>query len=369
MRQTQKHAFTLVELLVVIAIIGTLVGLLLPAVQAAREAARSNTCRNNLMQLQKALANRESSLRDYPGYINTLGVSGSNQLVRASWAVTTFPYLEQQALWETWSQAQIGFDNGTLNQFSATELELLICPSDPPVSPGAPNFSYAANAGWIQRSHDILSGGIIPSGSPFQKIQENPANGIFFDRTRVPSGLSGHLLGAKDRFDPDNDNAPTITMTTAYIQAKGDGTSTTILLSENLQGTLWAHDAEDAYLTGAPDTKYHFGICWEQPSIVTNPSATKEERERRINGSLEADSNSDVVEMVPADAYPSSNHPGGVNIAFVGGSVRFVADQIEALVYAQLMTSNRNKSDLYLNDASDPQNFEKFLAPIDEGKF
>ncbi len=87
MRHTSKLGFTLVELLVVIAIIGTLVGLLLPAVQSARESARSNTCRNNLVQLQKALSQRESSLGDFPGYINNLGVKGTQNQIRASWVV------------------------------------------------------------------------------------------------------------------------------------------------------------------------------------------------------------------------------------------------------------------------------------------
>ena len=66
MRQSKRNAFTLVELLVVIAIIGTLVGLLLPAVQAAREAARANTCRSNMTNLQKAITQREQSMKEFP---------------------------------------------------------------------------------------------------------------------------------------------------------------------------------------------------------------------------------------------------------------------------------------------------------------
>ena len=77
-RAKRAQGFTLVELLVVIAIIGTLVGLLLPAVQAAREAARNNTCKNNIKQLQIGLTTRESSLGDYPGYVNELGIAGSD---------------------------------------------------------------------------------------------------------------------------------------------------------------------------------------------------------------------------------------------------------------------------------------------------
>src|SRR5215213_6522476 len=64
--------FTLVELLVVIAIIGTLVALLLPAVQSARETARGNTCRNNLKQLQLALTNMDSTLKQLPGCIEEI---------------------------------------------------------------------------------------------------------------------------------------------------------------------------------------------------------------------------------------------------------------------------------------------------------
>lgn len=74
LRKRTRIGFTLVELLVVIAIIGTLVGLLLPAVQNARESARGNTCRSNLTQLQKAMANHEVDNGAFPGYINRVGM-------------------------------------------------------------------------------------------------------------------------------------------------------------------------------------------------------------------------------------------------------------------------------------------------------
>src|SRR6478752_3398226 len=111
-----RRGFTLVELLVVIAIIGTLVALLLPAVQAARETARGNTCRNNMKQLQLALTNMDSTLKRLPGYVeevfNPNGTKSSTPsgmsftpafARRVSWVVRLFPYMEEQPLYDIWS--------------------------------------------------------------------------------------------------------------------------------------------------------------------------------------------------------------------------------------------------------------------------
>jgi len=96
-----------VELLVVIAIIGVLVGLLLPAVQAAREAARRMSCSNNFKQIGLAIHNYHSAFNQIPtngtGSARQIGMAdatnNSNRLF-LSWLVPTLPYIEQQGLWE-----------------------------------------------------------------------------------------------------------------------------------------------------------------------------------------------------------------------------------------------------------------------------
>src|SRR5689334_15791940 len=117
-----RRGFTLVELLVVIAIIGVLVALLLPAVQAAREAARRAQCSNNLKQLSLALHNYENTH-------NTLPPAGidSNQM---SWVVLLLPYFEQQNLY-----SQFNFNKGAWNSFNrinlvqGVRLKAIICPN------------------------------------------------------------------------------------------------------------------------------------------------------------------------------------------------------------------------------------------------
>src|SRR5437763_14424728 len=99
---SSRRGFTLVELLVVIAIIGVLVALLLPAIQAAREAARRTQCGNNLKQLGLALHNYISAKKDVlpGGYFQEFKTPGGYQ--GESFFVRLLPYLEEQAIYDRW---------------------------------------------------------------------------------------------------------------------------------------------------------------------------------------------------------------------------------------------------------------------------
>ena len=157
----KRSGFTLVELLVVIAIIGVLVALLLPAVQAAREAARRMQCGNNLKQLGLAMHNYYDTYKRLP--INTRHNDPANTPVRAMWQagnhrkgsvlVKILPWMEQNTLFDSldfnrdvYAQLNsLGYDNG------GNRISSYICPSDGTTSTRLARdrqfYNYAKNIG------------------------------------------------------------------------------------------------------------------------------------------------------------------------------------------------------------------------------
>ena len=131
MRSKRLSGFTLVELLVVIAIIGILVGLLLPAVQAAREAARRMQCSNNLKQIGLGMHNHHDAYKYFP--IGQQGPTFWNLGPRTTWNVSLLPYIEQNNLYTSYNLTA-GFrgpNYTTLNKnFFLTVVPTYRCPSD-----------------------------------------------------------------------------------------------------------------------------------------------------------------------------------------------------------------------------------------------
>src|SRR5262245_29016715 len=113
-----RQAFTLVELLVVIAIIGILVALLLPAIQAAREAARRTQCTNNLKQLGIGLQSYADAKKAFPG-----GSSYQHPTARSTWVIDILGFIEEQSVGD-----QINTTIGMNQEPNATFVSTVILP-------------------------------------------------------------------------------------------------------------------------------------------------------------------------------------------------------------------------------------------------
>jgi hypothetical protein len=319
--------------------------------------------------------NRETAIRAFPGYVNPLGIGGTKRIVRASWVVLLLPYIEQPALYEQWASGRLEFEGDRLAAKCQSHIELLICPSSPPAAVRPGLLDYVVNAGDIQRTtRSICFEDFHPHpDSPAQFYAENMANGLFSD-------FHWHITGDEDFTEPcacsqlcprEDFELPVREagkMTMAYLQAKGDGASQTLMLSENLRTVTWAFQNKQAYVDGGTprDEKYFFGFCWEQPEVVIDGMANDTRfKQRRINGGTsDYYSYDDAPDMTIDDGFPSSEHPGGVNTAFAGGTVRYVSQQIDLRVYAQLMTSNRRSSDLHVGKTWDAQ-----LPPLSDHEY
>lgn len=131
--QSKRHiGFTLVELLVVIAIIGVLVALLLPAVQAAREAARRSSCINNLSQIALAVHNYEFAVEHLPaGVINPEGpIRSEPDGQHVSWLVQILPYVEMRNVYDAFDMEAGAYAPGNAT-VRAVPVSLFTCPSFP----------------------------------------------------------------------------------------------------------------------------------------------------------------------------------------------------------------------------------------------
>jgi prepilin-type processing-associated H-X9-DG protein len=205
---------------------------------------------------------------------------------------------------------------------------LLTCPSDSFDDPSLGNLSYVANS-----ANAILALKPLPPG-PGQQI----GDGVFFMRYEPRNGVG----------------SPPVIWSMSWRRIL-DGTSQTLMLSENIQAGEYSAidyfspplDVPNA-IRLVSDAQLLTGFVWDYDPEITYAPPTDE---RCING------NKGYELRAPVTTYyysrPSSNHPGGVNAAMCDASVFFLREDIEYKVYEQLMTSNRAKSSLQ-GPKSDP---------------
>jgi prepilin-type N-terminal cleavage/methylation domain-containing protein len=223
-----RRAFTLVELLVVIAIIGVLIALLLPAVQAAREAARRKQCSNNLKQIGLAVQSYHAAQKWFP--------RSRTACHHASWAIDLWPFLEEGALADRWDKVK-SFHFQT-QETRRTNVWIYICPtrrSPPQVSvTGQDNRKSATDRDGALGDY-VACIGDGTSGFPEKDWYQNKANGVFV--STGDTTVSG--WNCKGGLGPDPDLEFQGERHYTSFKSVSDGTSKTLLVGEKHIPQRW----------------------------------------------------------------------------------------------------------------------------------
>jgi len=346
--RTKSRGFTLIELLVVIAIIAVLIALLLPAVQAAREAARRSQCTNNLKQLGLAVHNYVSQNQVLPEQ----SMFPANQVESWGWSygwpLALLPQLEQTSMFNAFNFSIGMFGNAagyTFQQGNTTvgymQLSALICPSDGakqrPQSPwGTTNYvgnyggpgafqwytgTIVPNAGW--GGTDLAN--LAPLG--IENIRDGTSNTALFSERLI--GLPGSP--ALPIGSPDSRRG--IYVVSGSGAARGSGLAANLAflgVCKSLPGTTkssWSDRNGYVWIASYPQHITVASYLHNGPPNSTTCNNPADPSWLSFGG---------PTGTVP----PTSNHPGGVNVGFADGSVRFVKDTVNIQSWWAIGTRN-----------------------------
>jgi type II secretory pathway pseudopilin PulG len=291
-----------VELLVVIAIIGVLVALLLPAVQAAREAARRSQCGNNLKNLALSLQNYHGTKNQLPTSVSPWaeGPKPVSNLSGKGWILTVLPFLEQQAIYDEFKNkmgfagnmlSNLGIARTTLAEAMARQLPVLQCPSDP-------SAQLISTQQWQWEN---------------KRVALTSYKGVIGD-TRMGSGSSIHqgtqpdchnTIGCNGLFYRNNYQEP------VTFKSITDGLSNTFMVGED-----------------SPFHNYHSTAYYSNGDY----------------SSCHAPLNYKPTPPTPLEWYNvmgfRSEHPSGAHFAIADASVQFVNESVDYTLYRRLSTRN-----------------------------
>jgi prepilin-type N-terminal cleavage/methylation domain-containing protein len=342
-----RSGFTLVELLVVIAIIGVLVALLLPAVQAAREAARRSECSNKLKQFGLSIHNFHDTMNRLPPGTTQdqqpFGPGASNW--GASWYIYILPFMEQSALYD---KLVIGGGTGYGNTangayFTTVRIKGFRCPSSPlpdTTTSGVPGSgtlqltTYTGIAGAIN--------GLIPGYT--ETRYANPGGGA--------GCCTGGILSVGGTLIPNG------TMTLASVT---DGTSNVLMVGEQSNFLYTTNGTKQAWTSSGP---HGWTIGWGNSTAPAsfnngNPSGgdlrafnvtTIRYPINKIKGWTDAPGNcggQGVCDNTGQNIPLNAAHPAGVNGLYADGSVHFMGSTLDLATLARLATRDDGQTDAF----------------------
>src|SRR5262245_9005665 len=353
LRSYRLPGFTLIELLVVIAIIAVLIALLLPAVQAAREAARRSQCTNNMKQLGLTLANYDSSTQCYPlGYgqravwdpNNSSGTYGDSGWGNWSAHAQLLGYMEQRAVYNSLNFSISSADNcdNSINKTGAsTRIDSYLCPSSP--LPVGTYGSYGSPPNQLPGNNYFGSVGatVCPwtSANPpgiFATETPNTGRGIRGIRD-ITDGTSGTIAFGEWKMGDFDRNKLTLTdainlriNSVGIVGGWNSATSQMPAGQAGFQAFLDACAGGAKATVGTNNNKSTLGSTWMMAMLGRTLGTTLlAPNPRYPNCNLEPwGGDMDAPGMYNLSSY----HPGGANIAFADGSVRFLKDSANMTV-------------------------------------
>jgi prepilin-type N-terminal cleavage/methylation domain-containing protein/prepilin-type processing-associated H-X9-DG protein len=375
--QGDRRGFTLIELLVVIAIIAVLIALLLPAVQSAREAARRAQCTNNLKQLGLAVHNYHSTYNCLPAEDMWMGATfgsqggGGSWGWNASWPVCLLPNIEQGPLYNAYN---LGWapDQPQNSTIAYNALSVLLCPSDNqkqrPAYPWAP-MNYKGNQGGpgiIRHWSGTIEAPFTCSTTNQVPINNWPvgtcwwgadSNLAYFGLEGVTDGSSNTALFSEMLVGSNNgDPNPTVNNRTTnrraiylnppnYNPAYNTGNSQFAIqnmaacnsLPGTFAGVVDGNNNPQSWLIGF---SWALGFPWH--GVVNRYSHYNTPNKFTCISSAETTGSGQwggAAGLVTA----TSNHPGGVNVCFTDGSVRFVKDSVSPPTWWAIGTRNQGE--------------------------
>jgi prepilin-type N-terminal cleavage/methylation domain-containing protein/prepilin-type processing-associated H-X9-DG protein len=361
----RRRGFTLIELLVVIAIIGILIALLLPAVQAAREAARRAQCTNNLKQMALAAMNFESQFGTLPPGLGPYPTNPPGGGGRGSLQTVILPLLESANLYSAFNfEYNINLFGNPQQANHTAQCQIVaayVCPSD------GESARYTVTGGELGYSNYFGSTGntaCTVAGTAHASHEQNAQRlGVF--NINLDRGKPQYLdPPTNSKLNPDYQRA--IAVTIADIK---DGTSQTAMFSEtkrsrsvqNLAAEIPIPDPINVYTTG--DLLGNDAII--PPISCSNFANSTRIRYRGQQYYRNLPSTSFYSHTIPPNyrlwdctntpnfnqghTAARSYHPGGVNLALCDGSIRFIKDTINLDIWRALGT--RNGKEVVSSDA------------------